>query len=85
MEIRAAEKLKEFPVYLFDKLDKDKKEVEATGAHVIPLSVGDPDRGTWLGGVLSTSQIIAIVLILGGAVLLPRLLRTQPVDKPPAA
>ena len=30
---------------------------------------GDPDRGAWLGGAPSTSQIIAIVLLLGAAVL----------------
>ena len=33
---------------------------------------GDPDRGAWFGGVVSTSQIIAVVLVLGVAVLLPR-------------
>jgi phosphatidylglycerol:prolipoprotein diacylglycerol transferase len=43
---------------------------------------GDPDRGSWFRGALSTSQLIAIVLILGAALLLPRLLRTQAVDKP---
>ena len=41
---------------------------------------GDPDRGTWFRGVLSTSQLIAIVLLLGVAVLLPRLSRTQKVE-----
>jgi phosphatidylglycerol:prolipoprotein diacylglycerol transferase len=43
---------------------------------------GDPDRGSWFRGALSTSQLIAIILILGAALLLPRLLRTQAVDKP---
>jgi phosphatidylglycerol:prolipoprotein diacylglycerol transferase len=43
---------------------------------------GDPDRGSWFRGALSTSQLIAIVLILGVALLLPRLLRTQAVTKP---
>ena len=43
---------------------------------------GDPDRGSWFRGTLSTSQLIAIILILGAALLLPRLLRTQPVTKP---
>jgi phosphatidylglycerol:prolipoprotein diacylglycerol transferase len=38
---------------------------------------GDPERGSWFGGVLSTSQVIAIVLLLVTAVLLPRLRRTQ--------
>ena len=33
---------------------------------------GDPDRGAWFGGTVSTSQIIAIALLLGVAVLLPR-------------
>ncbi len=43
---------------------------------------GDPDRGSWFRGTLSTSQLIAIILVLGAALLLPRLLRTQPVTKP---
>jgi phosphatidylglycerol:prolipoprotein diacylglycerol transferase len=43
---------------------------------------GDPDRGSWFRGALSTSQLIGIVLILGAALLLPRLLRTQRVEKP---
>lgn len=38
---------------------------------------GDPERGSWFGGALSTSQVIAVVLLLGTAVLLPRLRRTQ--------
>jgi phosphatidylglycerol---prolipoprotein diacylglyceryl transferase len=38
---------------------------------------GDPERGSWFSGALSTSQVIAIVLLLGTAVLLPRLRRTQ--------
>jgi phosphatidylglycerol:prolipoprotein diacylglycerol transferase len=42
---------------------------------------GDPDRGTWFRGALSTSQIIAIVLVLGVALLLPRVRRTQPIEK----
>ncbi len=32
---------------------------------------GDLERGTWFGGVLSTSQIAAIVLLLAVAVVLP--------------
>ena len=40
---------------------------------------GDPDRGAWLRGTVSTSQIIAVVLLLGVAVLLPRLHRTQAI------
>ena len=42
---------------------------------------GDPDRGTWFHGALSTSQIISIVLVLGVAVLLPRVRRTQKIEK----
>lgn len=38
---------------------------------------GDPDRGSWLGGVVSTSQLIAVALLLGAALLLPRVRRTQ--------
>jgi phosphatidylglycerol:prolipoprotein diacylglycerol transferase len=40
---------------------------------------GDSDRGAWWGGTVSTSQLIAVVLVLGVAVLLPRLRRTQAV------
>ncbi|HSD27819.1 MAG TPA: prolipoprotein diacylglyceryl transferase [Vicinamibacteria bacterium] len=38
---------------------------------------GDPDRGSWFGGVVSTSQIISIVLLVGIALVLPRLRKTQ--------
>jgi len=38
---------------------------------------GDPDRGTWFRGVLSTSQLIALALFLGAALLLPRLRRAH--------
>jgi len=38
---------------------------------------GDPDRGAWLGGVVSTSQLIAVVLLLGAALLLPGVRRTH--------
>jgi phosphatidylglycerol:prolipoprotein diacylglycerol transferase len=41
---------------------------------------GDPDRGAWLGRALSTSQVIAIALLLGAAVLLPRVRKTQAID-----
>jgi phosphatidylglycerol:prolipoprotein diacylglycerol transferase len=44
---------------------------------------GDPDRGTWFRGVLSTSQVIAIVLLLAVALLLPRIRRNNAVT--PAA
>jgi phosphatidylglycerol:prolipoprotein diacylglycerol transferase len=40
---------------------------------------GDPDRGAWLGRALSTSQVIAIVLLLVAAVLLPRVRKTQAI------
>jgi phosphatidylglycerol:prolipoprotein diacylglycerol transferase len=40
---------------------------------------GDPDRGSWLRGTVSTSQIIAVVLLLGVALILPRLRATQAV------
>jgi phosphatidylglycerol:prolipoprotein diacylglycerol transferase len=43
---------------------------------------GDPDRGAWLGGTISTSQVIAIALLLAVAVVLPRLRRTQAVTTP---
>jgi phosphatidylglycerol:prolipoprotein diacylglycerol transferase len=40
---------------------------------------GDPDRGAWFGRALSTSQLIAIVLLLGAAILLPRVRKTQAI------
>jgi phosphatidylglycerol:prolipoprotein diacylglycerol transferase len=40
---------------------------------------GDPDRGAWFGGTVSTSQLIAIALVLGVALLLPRVRRTQAI------
>ncbi|HOE63637.1 MAG TPA: LL-diaminopimelate aminotransferase [Candidatus Sumerlaeota bacterium] len=46
MEIKAAERLNQFPVYLFDKLDADKAAVQARGVDVISLGQGDPDEGT---------------------------------------
>jgi len=44
---------------------------------------GDLDRGSFFGGALSTSQLIAIVLVLGAAALWPRLSRKG--APPPAA
>ena len=44
MAVRPAERLSHLPVYLFDKLDAAKAEVEAGGMKVIDLSVGDPDK-----------------------------------------
>ncbi|HOE11308.1 MAG TPA: LL-diaminopimelate aminotransferase [bacterium] len=46
MNIKPADRLKHFPVYLFDALDQQKVEQEAKGVDVIDLSVGDPDRPT---------------------------------------
>ena len=40
---------------------------------------GDPDRGAWLGGTVSTSQVIAVVLLLGVAVLLPRVRKNRAI------
>lgn len=45
---------------------------------------GDGDRGTVFGGALSTSQLIAIVLVLGAAALYPRL-RKNRVPAPAAS
>jgi phosphatidylglycerol:prolipoprotein diacylglycerol transferase len=46
---------------------------------------GDPERGAWFRGTLSTSQVIALVLLLGVAIVLPRLRRTQPAEPAAAA
>jgi phosphatidylglycerol:prolipoprotein diacylglycerol transferase len=46
---------------------------------------GDPDRGSVFGGLLSTSQLIAILLVLTAAVVFPYLRRTQRVAPVPAA
>ncbi len=46
---------------------------------------GDPDRGMWFRGVLSTSQLVAIVLLVAVAILFPRLRRGQAVTPSPAA
>jgi phosphatidylglycerol:prolipoprotein diacylglycerol transferase len=39
----------------------------------------DPDRGAWFRGLLSTSQLIALALLLGAALLLPRVRRAGAV------
>jgi phosphatidylglycerol:prolipoprotein diacylglycerol transferase len=57
----------------------------STTRFVLEFWRGDPDRGTWFNGALSTSQLIGIVLILGVAVLVPRLMRTERVETPAAA
>ena len=46
---------------------------------------GDPDRGSVFGGLLSTSQLIAILLVLTTALVFPYLRRTQKVVTAPAA
>jgi phosphatidylglycerol:prolipoprotein diacylglycerol transferase len=46
---------------------------------------GDPDRGSMFGGLLSTSQLIAILLVLSAALVFPYLRRTQRIAPPPAA
>jgi phosphatidylglycerol:prolipoprotein diacylglycerol transferase len=46
---------------------------------------GDPDRGAWLRGHVSTSQVIAVVLLLAVAALLPRVRRTQAIRAPATA
>ncbi len=46
---------------------------------------GDPDRGSVFGGMLSTSQLIAIVLVLCAALVFPYLRRTHKVSPAPAA
>ncbi|HEX6738566.1 MAG TPA: prolipoprotein diacylglyceryl transferase [Vicinamibacteria bacterium] len=50
---------------------------------VIEYFRGDAARGTVLGGALSTSQFIAIVMVLGAALITPKLLRKRRVE--PAA
>jgi phosphatidylglycerol---prolipoprotein diacylglyceryl transferase len=44
---------------------------------------GDTARGTVFGGWLSTSQFIALVLLLASAVLLPYLWKRERIDPPP--
>jgi phosphatidylglycerol:prolipoprotein diacylglycerol transferase len=46
---------------------------------------GDPERGTWFGGLLSTSQVVAIALLLGVALVLPRVRRSHALGASPAA
>jgi phosphatidylglycerol:prolipoprotein diacylglycerol transferase len=51
---------------------------------VIEFFRGDPDRGSVFGGALSTSQLIAILLIAGAGLILPYLAKTQRVSPAPA-
>jgi phosphatidylglycerol:prolipoprotein diacylglycerol transferase len=46
---------------------------------------GDPDRGSVFGGLLSTSQLIAIILVLVAALVFPYVRRTQKIVPAPAA
>lgn len=46
MKIETADRLRHFPVYLFDDLDNQKAAAQAKGIDVIDLGVGDPDRPT---------------------------------------
>ena len=49
---------------------------------VIEYYRGDAARGTVFGGWVSTSQFIAILVVLGVAILYPYLRRKQPPDQP---
>jgi phosphatidylglycerol:prolipoprotein diacylglycerol transferase len=51
----------------------------STARFVLEFWRGDPDRGSWFGGVVSTSQLIAVVLLLGAALIVPRVRQTQRV------
>ena len=46
---------------------------------------GDPDRGSVFGGLISTSQLIAILLVLSAAVVFPYVRRTQKIAPTPTA
>ena len=46
---------------------------------------GDAERGTWFGGVISTSQIVAILLLLGAALALRSIRRGQAAPAAPDA
>ena len=46
MKIQLADRLNNFQVYIFDKLDNHKAELEAEGMEVIDLGIGDPDMDT---------------------------------------
>ncbi len=53
----------------------------STVRFVLEFWRGDPDRGTWFGGTLSTSQIVALVLLLLVAILFPRVRRLTHSDR----
>ncbi len=46
---------------------------------------GDSDRGTWFGNQVSTSQLIALALLVATAIALPYVRRTQATTREPAA
>jgi phosphatidylglycerol---prolipoprotein diacylglyceryl transferase len=52
---------------------------------IIEFFRGDAARGTVFGGVLSTSQFIAILMVLGAALVFPYNLKRHPVTPAPAA
>lgn len=57
----------------------------AAARFVIEFYRGDASRGTVLGGLLSTSQFIAVLMVAGAALLLPYLLKKQRVQPASAA
>ena len=46
---------------------------------------GDAERGTWFGNQVSTSQLIALALLVATAIALPYVRRTQATTQEPAA
>jgi phosphatidylglycerol---prolipoprotein diacylglyceryl transferase len=57
----------------------------STVRFVLEFWRGDAERGTWFGHTISTSQLIAVALLLGVAVALPYVRRTQALPKAEAA
>ncbi len=57
----------------------------AVARFVIEFYRGDPARGTVFGGVLSTSQFIAILMVLAAALVFPYGLKRHRVEPSPAA
>lgn len=45
MRVSPASRLERFPTYLFDDLDRQKKEISTQGIDIIDLSEGEPDIG----------------------------------------
>ena len=46
MEIKVSVRLKKVPPYLFEEIDRKKKEALAKGVDIIDLGIGDPDQPT---------------------------------------